>query len=94
MTKPSLQHNDFAVVLICSDVLDDEEFSNILDLYRVHLKKRLRFFHKEIPAETVRKKRAAMANGCPAGAIEFKELSRNAPRCRNPEVALRDMYVR
>ncbi len=61
MTKPSLQHNDFAVGLICSDVLDEEEFRMNLNLYREHLRERLHFFKREIPSETARKSRVAMA---------------------------------
>jgi DNA-binding PadR family transcriptional regulator len=61
LAQPAQVHDDFAVGLVTSDVLSDEEFRSCLKAYRVRLIERKHLFEHEIPERSREKERVALA---------------------------------
>ena len=61
LETPADFHDDFTVGLVSSDILGEGEFFHYLRGYRSHLEEKKRFYRQEIPQESRRKRRVAMA---------------------------------
>jgi DNA-binding PadR family transcriptional regulator len=61
LAEPGEWHDDFAVALVTSDVLGDEEFRQALSGYREQLVRKLELYRTAVPERSRRKERVAMA---------------------------------